>query len=139
MSANNFADVGAFHRRFNLPRVDETHSPGPRPWDDALLEFRTRFLHEELKEFEDGVATHDHAKMADSLIDLTYVAMGSAHVLGYPWPPLWNEVQAANLRKVRAAKDGSDSARGSGFDVVKPYGWYGPDIHGVLKRYGFTR
>lgn len=137
---SNFHDVGTFHRRFGLPSVYASplgSDAGPRPWDGELIEFRRKFLREELEEFETGVNECDHAKMADALIDLVYVAMGTAHLLGYPWEPLWDEVQAANMRKVRAAPDGSDSLRSSRWDVVKPEGWEGPDIEGVLAEHGF--
>jgi predicted HAD superfamily Cof-like phosphohydrolase len=76
--------------------------------------------------------------MADALIDLVYVAMGTAHLLGLPWEALWNEVQIANMRKVRAAADASDSKRGSAFDVVKPPGWQPPNIKRILENYGWT-
>ena len=35
--------------------------------------------------------------------------------------------------KVRAQPDGSDSKRLSAYDVVKPKGWVGPQLEGVLK------
>jgi hypothetical protein len=41
------------------------------------------------------------------------------------------------MKKVRAAKDGSDSVRGSAWDVVKPPGWTAPDIESVLRDWGF--
>lgn len=41
------------------------------------------------------------------------------------------------MSKVRAQKDGSDSARGSSFDVVKPEGWVAPDIGGLLGECGW--
>jgi len=44
---------------------------------------------------------------------------------------LWNEVQRANMSKVRASSE-SQSKRGSSLDVIKPEGWRGPDIQGVL-------
>lgn len=138
MIRSNFDDVGTFHARFGLPSamVDGT---GPREvWnDDQLIEFRVKFMQEELDEFIEGRDERDPAKMADALIDLVYVAMGTAHFMGIPWQELWDEVQRANITKVRAAKDGSDSLRGSGFDVVKPAGWRGPDIDGILKKHGF--
>lgn len=134
----NFHDVGDFHEKFGLPVVRHPgDGMGPQGWSDELMEFRLRFLAEELKEFEEGVQQQDHAKMADALIDLVYVAMGTAHHLGYPWQELWSEVQRANMTKQRAQADGSDSARGSSLDVVKPPGWEPPDVESILRRYGF--
>jgi predicted HAD superfamily Cof-like phosphohydrolase len=131
-----FEDVGAFHVRFGLDNLLE-NDPGEREWDDALVDFRARFMQEELNEFMDATMSKDHAGMADALVDLVYVAMGTAHLMGYPWQQLWDEVQRANIAKVRAQKDGSDSVRGSSFDVVKPPGWQPPDIEKILKRNGF--
>jgi predicted HAD superfamily Cof-like phosphohydrolase len=133
---NNFEDVGIFHERFGLHNAT-FFRPGPRRWDRTLLEFRLKFLKEELKEFEDAMKRHDDAEMFDALIDLVYVAMGTAHLQGYPWEEGWDAVQRANMQKVRALPDGSDSKRDSSFDVVKPNGWTAPDIAAILKNYGF--
>jgi predicted HAD superfamily Cof-like phosphohydrolase len=129
---SNFDDVARFHEKFDLPT-----ELGPQPNDEERMKFRIKFLEEELKEFKDAYAEGDHAKMFDALIDLTYVAMGSAYCLGYPWQEGWDRVQWANMNKVRAQEDGSDSARHSRFDVVKPPGWMPPDLVSVLAKYGF--
>lgn len=137
--STEFNDVGDFHRKFGLPAVSprKGEEPGPRDVPDALVDFRAKFLDEELTEFKVAAKTGDHSKMFDALLDLVYVACGTAHVLGYPWVEGWAEVQRANMTKERAAADGSNSARGSSFDVVKPEGWTPPDIEGLLKHYGF--
>lgn len=133
----NFDDVGNFHQRFDLDNVTH-HGAGPRETSKELMDFRIKFMYEELQEFEEGYAEGDEAKMADALIDLAYVVFGTAHLKGYPWQALWEDVQSANMRKVRAANDGSDSKRGSSFDVVKPEGWVGPDTQGILEKNGFS-
>ena len=79
----------------------------------------------------------DLPKIADALVDLVYVALGTAHLHGFPWAALFAEVQRANMTKERAKPDGSDSARGSSFDVVKPEGWRGPAMVEVLMRAGW--
>jgi predicted HAD superfamily Cof-like phosphohydrolase len=132
----NFHDVGEFHARFGLPRVNGSNGE-PRAWDEDLLAFRLRFLTEELEEFAAGLNERDHAQVFDALLDPVYVAMGTAHLLGYPWQEGWEAVQRANLQKVRAAADGSDSKRDSRWDVVKPRGWRPPDITAILRRHGF--
>lgn len=131
-----FYDVGVFHQKFGLPSVTKS-GPFPRDVSKEMLDFRTKFLKEELEEFIEGVQTGDHALMFDSLMDLVYVAAGTAHLFGYPWDEGWELVQQANMAKVRAQADGSDSKRGTGFDVVKPEGWLPPDINGLLSHYGF--
>lgn len=130
----DFSDVGEFHQKFGLHHFVQ----GPVPEiDPDLMEFRIKFMQEELDEFKEGVEEGDHAKMFDALIDLVYVALGTAHFQGYPWQHGWDRVQAANMAKVRAKADGSDSKRGSAFDVVKPPGWTPPDIEGLLEQFGF--
>lgn len=161
---NDFDDVGDFHRKFGLPVVicegdvsDE--QPGPREVDPELLLMRANFLLEELMEFMEACdltwagtgqitivhadpgeeAEVDHGQAFDALIDLVYVAMGTAHLFGYPWHHGWRLVQNANMAKVRAQADASDSKRGSSYDVVKPPGWTPPDIEGLLRYYGWDQ
>ena len=50
------------------------------------------------------------------------------------WLELWNDVQRANMSKVRAQK-AADSKRGSQWDVVKPAGWVGPQTKQVLDKW----
>ena len=132
----NYEDVGRFHERFGL-RSGNKEQPAEQLATPGLLQFRADFLQEEVDEFVEGLNEGDHAKMFDALLDLVYVALGTAHLQGYPWQEGWDLVQQANMAKVRAAKDGSDSKRGSSFDVVKPEGWTAPDIEGLLRGYGW--
>jgi predicted HAD superfamily Cof-like phosphohydrolase len=133
--SENHRDVGQFHEKFNLDNT--TARPvGPRDVPRELFDFRLKFMREELREFEEGEAEGDLAKMADSLIDLVYVVLGTAHVYGFPWQALWDEVQRANMAKERTLRV-EDSARGSTYDVIKPAGWQPPDIVGVLRAHGW--
>ena len=117
---NNFEDVQAFHNKYLL-----TEDPGVG--NDKWLDFREDFMDEELAEFKKARREGDKAGMFDALLDLVYVAMGTADGLKFPWQAGWDRVQQANMSKVRAARDGADSKRGTGFDVVKPPGWRAPD------------
>lgn len=138
MTIDNFRDVGWFHDKFGLDNVTY-QGAGPRDVPPELLEFRRKFLHEELDEFEKGMAQGDHAQMADALVDLVYVAMGTAHLMGYPWHQLWDDVQRANMAKVRVqTTEVADSERGGKYDVVKPPGWMPPDAGMILTSVGFT-
>lgn len=134
--SDNFANVGEFHEQFGLDSVT-FNGVGQRPFPPELADFRIKFMQEELDEFIEGHDEGNLAKMADALIDLVYVAMGTAHLLGLPWQELWNDVQRANLAKVRASSDGSDSKRLSAFDVIKPEGWVPPHTEAILEAYGF--
>lgn len=146
----DFQAVGAFHERFDLDNV--THrGAGPRAVSHELMDFRLRFLIEELKEIASGMGVEldvqmtrreprviDMPAIADGLVDLNYVSLGTAHFFGLPWSQLFTEVQRANMTKERAAhKDDERSTRKSSFDVVKPKGWTAPDIAGILKEHGW--
>ncbi len=130
-------DVGAFHAKFGLPM---STPPGPRIVPEDLLQFRIKFLKEELKELEDAIAANDMVGVFDALLDLVYVAHGTAHIFGFPWHAGWDYVQAANMAKIRAEPNGSNSRRGSSWDVVKPPGWVGPegDLANLLEHLGWN-
>ena len=132
---SNFSDVGDFHEKFGLDNVTH-HGAGPRKPTDDLLDFRIKFMQEELDEFIEGRDEQNDAKMADALIDLAYVVFGTAQMLGYPWHHLWGEVQRANMTKERATKE-TASERGGEWDVIKPPGWKPPNIEKVLRDHGF--
>lgn len=152
----NFDDVGNFHEKFGLDSVTH-HGAGIRNLSKEAMLFRLKFLREELDELELAVGAEyetiladdrefhsrvladvadpedwDHEKAFDALLDEVYVAMGTAHLLGYPWQEGWDNVQRANMSKVRAKADGSDSLRGSSLDVIKPAGWTAPDHSAIL-------
>lgn len=118
----NFQDVVDFHSKFLVP-----HAGRPSLLDPSTQEFREKFLYEELREMGDSYVVGDLEGVADALVDLVYVALGTAHMMGLPWQQLWDSVQKANMTKRLAKPDGSDSKRKSPLDVVKPPGWVGPD------------
>lgn len=137
LGRSDYSDVGTFHNKFDLDNTT-FKAVGPRDLPQDVIDFRIKFLYEELSEFIEATVTHNEAKMADALIDLVYVAMGTAHLKGFPWPELWNEVQRANMEKERAyGSQDRRSLRHHDFDVVKPHGWKAPDIVGVLQRFGW--
>lgn len=116
----NFQDVKAFHAKFGVPEAGE-----PSFLDLHAHEFRAKFMQEELDEFYEAVMCNDMAGAGDALIDLVYVALGTAAMMGLPWQAMWDEVQRANMSKVRATSAGA-SKRGTALDVIKPDGWVGP-------------
>lgn len=131
--SSNFHDVGDFHQKFGLDNV--THHPevGPHLISTDAIAFRMGFLQEELNELQVAYDNQDLPKIFDALLDLVYVALGTAQMHHFPWQEGWNEVQRANMTKQRAMST-ADSTRGSTLDVFKPVGWKPPDIEGVLER-----
>ena len=130
----NFNAVGWFHERFGLPHQGDKREP--HLISKELSDFRLQFLQEELDELREGYEKEDLVKIADALIDLVYVALGTAHFHHLPWEELFDEVQRSNLEKIRADNK-SQSRRNSVFDVVKPKEWQPPRIALVLSRYGW--
>lgn len=124
---SNAEDVFNFHQKFRVPMA-----PSPCLLDADAQKFRVNFLKEELQEFEDCYAALDTAGCGDALIDLVYIAMGTAHMMGLPWQAMWDRVQAANMTKRLAKPDGSDSKRGNPLDVVKPAGWMAPQYQDLI-------
>lgn len=128
---NNFEDVKAFHVKYQVPS-----SPTPALLDGKTMDYRINFLQEELDELALSYDNNDLEGCADALVDLVYVAMGTAYIMGLPWEKLWDEVQRANMSKRLAKPDGSDSKRKNPLDVVKPPGWVGPDHSAALEGSG---
>jgi predicted HAD superfamily Cof-like phosphohydrolase len=75
----------------------------------------------------------DLAEQADALVDLVYVAKGTAVMNGLPWKALWDDVQGANMRKVPGV-----TKRGNAMDVTKPPGWVGPRGAAILVENGYN-
>lgn len=119
---NNFQDVVDFHKKFGIEQP-----PVPQLLDPITMDYRLKFIAEETTEIVKGYYTKDLHEVADGLIDLVYVAMGTAYMMGIPWHDLWNEVQRANMSKQRAPSAGH-SKRGNSLDVIKPEGWKQPDF-----------
>jgi len=121
-------DVQEFHKKFGLPTaINEPHLAS-----EDVMNFRLGFLMEELDEIADGYDRDNLEDVADGIIDLIYVAVGTGLFLGLPLDRLWDEVHQANMHKERA-ESSEDSKRNSSFDVVKPAGWKAPDIKGILE------
>lgn len=151
--SKEFQDVRDFHQKFELLCFDK-----PARLTKRKLVERVEFMLEELLEFtqsagldvqvardEDGewyshvepglsVEEQDMAGQADALVDLVYVALGTAVMLGLPWDWLWDDVQRANMAKVRGM-----TKRGHAVDVTKPPGWQGPQTQRILDLAGYQQ
>lgn len=148
-----FVDVMKFHVKFG-----QLATAFPRHLTQRKLGERINFMFEELKEFAEAAGfrqdiTHDEdsgrpniifaiddqnvpqdiALQADALVDLVYVAKGTAVMMGLPWEELWDDVQGANMRKVRGM-----THRGNLMDVSKPPGWVGPRTMEILQAAGYA-
>ena len=120
-------DIKDFHEKFGL-----TYEGKPTELDNAVAMFRIKFMEEELKEYISATLANDLEGQLDALVDLVYVALGTAYLQGLPFQAAWDEVHRANMRKVKAGPNGEGSKRGSPHDVVKPAGWEGPNYSKIL-------
>lgn len=114
-----FQDIKDFHNKYGL-----SYGGPPRELPPDLADFREGFLEEEVDEY---LAADTLALKLDALVDLVYVALGTALLHGFDFNEAWRRVHAANMLKVRAPS-AADSKRGSAHDVVKPAGWQPPDL-----------
>jgi predicted HAD superfamily Cof-like phosphohydrolase len=137
-----FNDIREFHEKFDLKYVGP-----PRTLPEELAMFRAGFMAEELGEYAFGGDRVDIDILVsivkedlkptnledqfDALIDLVYVAIGTAYMQGFDFNEGWRRVHEANMKKVRAAT-AVDSARGSTYDVVKPDGWQAPSLKDLV-------
>lgn len=126
---SNFKDVQEFHAKFRL-----LLNRSPKHLTRRKLQERIDFLHEEWTEFVEGADEQDLAKQADALIDMVYVAMGTAVMMGLPWEQLWEDVHQANMRKVRGV-----GKRNHKVDCIKPEGWEGPRTDEILYINGYIK
>lgn len=119
-------NVVEFNEKFGLPMGAEDILST----DSEAIEYRLKFLSEELNELAEALmVTGNRVDAFDALLDLAYVAYGTALFMGID-PAQWHAgmtaVHACNMAKVRVAK-AEDSKRGSAFDCKKPDGWVGPE------------
>jgi predicted HAD superfamily Cof-like phosphohydrolase len=113
-------DVDDFLTKFELERLDA-------PGFHEMLDQRIEHLYEEMSELGVAKAENDKAELVDALLDVVYIAIGTAILCGYDVQKHWDEIQRANMSKVRGM-----TKRGHGFDVCKPEGWIGPQHDNIL-------
>lgn len=124
-----FGDVVDFHRKFDIQ-----YDGSPRELPKDLLIFRIKRLNEEHVEYLDAVDMGDHEKQLDALVDIVYIALGTAHLHGWDFNEAWRRVHAANMAKERASatNPGKYGIQGCKHDIVKPAGWVPPKLHDLV-------
>lgn len=123
MSTNWAHDIYMMHEKF------KTHEAMSKMDADKLgvfLNFRIKFLEEELNELKDATSAED---VVDALIDLCVVAIGTLDAYGVDANRAWDEVLEANMKKEVGVKATRPNPLGLP-DLIKPEGWIGPDHTG---------
>lgn len=119
-----------FYQKFNIPANDRPAFPkGDR------LEWRIKFLEEELLEMREAVELGDMPKFFDALIDLEYVLLGTVLEagLGSAWAEGFQAVHRANMAKV----PGPTHRGATTVDLMKPEGWKPADLEKILRLCGW--
>jgi len=108
-----YKQVSQFHKKYKLDK---------NPNNKKLQQARIRHMQEELNEYVYSVKKHDRVGQLDALVDLVYVALGTAYYENFKFNKAFNIVHKANMKKIRK------STKRSKWDVVKPAGWKTPNI-----------
>ena len=119
MSSNWPQDIADMHSKFGtreaVLRMDKDKLK-------AFLEFRVKFLQEELDEMKDATAD----EVIDACIDLCVVAIGTLDAFGVNAQEAWDRVLKANMAKEVGIKASRPNPLGLP-DLIKPAGWQSPE------------
>ena len=118
-------DIYEMHTEFGVREAVEKLNPDQLK---AFLEFRIRFLQEELDEMKNAENMED---VTDALIDLCVVAIGTMDALQIDPQKAWNEVHVANMSKKVGIKASRPNPLGLP-DLIKPEGWKAPTHTGNI-------
>ena len=94
-----------------------------------FMDFRLKFIQEELDETLKAHADQNKEELVDGLIDIVVVALGTLDAFGVNTEKAWNEVLEANLAKEVGEKETRPNPLGLP-DLIKPEGWEGPNHEG---------
>lgn len=126
MSADWQADVAEFMRA-----MAQAVPAKPTIVDGPTHDLRLALIEEELDELREAMDAERMVGIADALVDLLYVTIGTACAYGLDLAPIWDAVQAANMAKVGGpVRD--DGKR------LKPPGWQPPDVERELRAQGWN-
>ena len=117
-----YKDIVAFHKKFKLG-----YSGPPRKLDYPIAVARYRHQFEELEELSKAIHTGQLEGTLDALVDIVYVAIGTAYLSGFDFNEAWKRVHKANMKKVRCA------TKRSPIDIIKPLGWKPPNLKDLCK------
>ena len=117
MSMNWVWDIEDMHTKFGVnEKVREFDADKLK----QFLEFRVKFLEEELNELKDNLDNPE--EIVDALIDLCVVAIGTLDAFDVNAKLAWNEVHKANMAKEVGVKASRPNPLGLP-DLIKPEGW----------------
>lgn len=131
MSTNWTSDIAEMHNKFGV-------NPVVRQFDKqklrAFLEFRRKFLQEELDEMQKAMDEFDAGNIdastaaddvVDALIDLCVVSIGTLDAFDVNAYTAWDRVHSKNMEKEVGVKASRPNPLGLP-DLIKPEGWTAP-------------
>ena len=120
MSNDWVKDIAEMHSKYGVnQKIREFDSEKLK----KFLEFRVRFLEEELNELKDNIDNPE--EVVDALIDLCVVAIGTLDGFEIDSHKAWNAVHVANMEKEVGVKATRPNPLGLP-DLIKPEGWVAP-------------
>ena len=142
--------VKKFNEKFN---IDDHHLKEPGFPTEDIIQYRLKFLFEELQELAHACGYHimsgqiiknyfkgeeseqqDLGEALDALVDLEYVLAGT--ILFFGMDRIFNEafdrVHTANMQKEKV-NHVNESKRDHILDIKKPAGWKAPTFEDLLK------
>ena len=128
MSKDWVQDINDMHAKFGVRKwVNEQIQFGEKEKLEKFLEFRLKFLEEELNETRAAaIMDKNPEEIVDGLIDLCVVAIGTLDAFGVDAHKAWDKVHAANMAKEPGVKESRPNPLGLP-DLIKPEDWKGPD------------
>lgn len=102
---------------------------------ESLIELRVKQMHEEVNEIREALEQGDAVKAADGLLDLTYFAVGTLHLMGVHRERFNAGFQAVHLANMSKRGGIKEERRIPGIsdeehpmDAIKPEGWIDPEF-----------
>lgn len=123
-------DINEMHAKYGVHEwVQQELDREDKDWSrlNKFLEFRLRFLQEELDETRAAaIVDKNPAEVVDGLIDLCVIAIGTLDAFNVDAQKAWEQVHTANMKKERGIKESRPNPLGLP-DLIKPEGWVGPN------------
>lgn len=126
-------DIACMHRKFGVNEIVRSFDAEKLK---KFIEFRLKFLDEELSEGHKALEEKDYDDFVDAMIDLCVVAIGTLDALDVDAYTAWKRVHAANMAKIPGIKPSRPNPLGLP-DLIKPEGWQAPshaDNIGLMSR-----
>lgn len=126
-------DINNMHSKFGVHPIVSSFN---REKLLAFLEFRIKFLDEELKELKVAFEEKNADDIVDALIDLSVISIGTLDLLEVDAELAWDQVFLANICKEPGIKASRPNPLGLP-DLIKPEGWVPPshaDNIGLLSK-----